>query len=237
MEDSKGKRLWQAVKDINAFRWILGWPLLGKVGALMIPILAAGFGFYKELPLGWIIALPFLVVLAAILLVLAGYNLWEKRSSFQIHIDVSPTAGFNPQQFLVVTNNGKETTFTAECQIQAFNAQSQFPTGKFHLGWGDGNKRSVRIARDASERLLIASFRDEIPHVRWEMTLWQVVENSSRGQHWAWWDAEGDDLIPSYLLSVFVIADGTKKPWKSNFVLKPQSNLGPLTMEFIGVPI
>jgi len=238
MVDSKKHRVWEAVKVANAFRWVVSCPLLARVGGIMLSLLIAGWAFYKGLPLVIVILLPFAIVLLALVAVLVGHIIWDRtRSVYHIDIGVTATTGFNPQQFLVITNYGGETTFTAECQIQAFNAQSHFPTGKFHLGWGDGNKRSVRIAKHSSERLLIASFNDEIPLVLSEMTIWQVVEGDSRGQHWARWNQEGDDLLPSYLLNILVIAEGAERPWTSNFVLKPQSNLGPLTMECLGVPL
>jgi hypothetical protein len=157
------------------------------------------------------------------------------RAHSQMNITFTADDGFSHQQCITVTNHGDERSFTAECRIESSNRPNNYPRGLFKLGWGDGTQLNAMIPRYASERILIANFRDvTASHSLLEMSILKVISGESQVQWWARWQVERD-ILPYFKLRVAVIAHGAKEPWVRHFLLTPKSPLGPLSLTTVEI--
>lgn len=217
--DIKGDAKWDAAKWLFA----LGWPTV-------LTLLATLVALFKGLNIATRVYILIPVVSFFVQAVIALVFRARRRS--QINIKVTMDDGHSAYAGLTVTNLGEAHLFRAEGQIVASNRPPNYPKGMFRLGWSNHAKPSVDIPQYASERILLASFKDVTEtHSLLEMSIWTIVGEESQAQWWARWLVKEDEDLPFFQLRVVVIAEGTRKPWEKNFLITPKSRLGPLSVK------
>jgi hypothetical protein len=236
MADDRKTKVWEAVKVVNAFRWIFNWPVLAKVVGLMLPLISAGWFFYKGLSWPVVILLPLVIVMVALVIVLIGYVLWDKAKTppYVINVDYTHNDGWAKYHAITFTNNGESKSFTADVQILRSNRPPNHPKGRFRLGWEDGTKSSVQIDKHLSARLLIADFEESIPNDMWTLNLKSLSEGRSCNLWYAKW-LHGDPILPSFDVRVTLMAEGAEYPWTRCFSVSPESSVGPILLKDIGI--
>ena len=239
MGDSRGKKVWEAVKVVNAFWWLVALPFSKTAGILLI-LLATRFAVISSLPLWQIVLLGVgVVVLLIVLMILLRIfiDLFfgpQEIDPYQIDVEYTCMDGYSSRAGITITNMGADRTFRAECQIVQSNQPPNYPQGRFTLGWDDGTKSSFSIARHMSAFLLIANFEHEMQTELWQMTINKAMNTSSH-EHWSARWGYGDPDLPKFFLKVFITAEGAAYPWTKTFQVTPERSTGPLMLTEVGL--
>lgn len=153
----------------------------------------------------------------------------------KLEVDVVPTSVGSPNQYLVVRNLGRPNIFRAECQIVGGrHLGGDFRRDRFYLGWDDGRMRNLLLPHESTGKLLVSQYLGVAGTTDLSvMRLMENVGNNSVSHDSARWNEHPDELMPAFVLQVFIFADKVAKPLVKKYQLRPEKYYGPLLLQEI----
>lgn len=212
----EGNAVWSLLTAVLFYVVALG-PVVAFKDWLHKPVTNLGMAI-------WALAPVFILLCAAVI---------HRYAKAKLEVEVVPASVGSPNQYLVIRNLGRTNTFRAECQIVGGrHLGGAFRTDRFHLGWDDGQIRTLLLPHESTGKLLVSQYLG-VPRVESLsiMRLMECVSNKSVPHDEARWTQEPNELLPAFVLQVFIFADKVAKPIVNKYQLRPEKYYGPLLLK------
>lgn len=212
----EGNAVWSILTALLVYAVALG-PVIAFRSWLHKPVSNLGMAIWALVPV-------FILLCAAVI---------HRYAKAKLKVEVVAASVGSPNQYLVIRNLGRTNTLRAECQIvDGRHLGGAFRTDRFHLGWDDGQTRTLLLPHESTGKLLVSQHLG-VPRAGGlsVMKLMECVGSTSVPHDEARWTQEPNELLPAFTLQVFIFADKVAKPIVKKYQLRPEKYCGPLLLQ------